>query len=75
MFQHEELLSKSQHLEKAGEEKSALEKIVLKLRGQLSDLERIDLERSDLENKVKALEAQLKEKVSSYQWLLIIIIL
>ena len=57
------MVARASSLERSGEEKGALEKIVLKLRGQLKDLERIDMERQDLEDKLKALQQQLREKV------------
>ena len=42
---------------------ATLEKIVLKLRGQLKSLERVDLERQQLATKVKSGEAEIGEKV------------
>ena len=51
------------------DEKAALEKIVLKLKGQLNDLERIDLERQDLQTRLNALEAELKQTVKFYSFL------
>ena len=59
-FQYDDLVARHEQFAQANEEKSALEKIVLKLRGQLKDLERIDLERQDLEKRAKALENELK---------------
>ena len=50
-------------LEQAIREAATLKKIVLKLRGQLKVLERVDLERQQSAVKVKAGKAEIAEKV------------
>lgn len=45
------------------QETATLEKIVLKLRGQLKASERVDLKQQELANKVKAAEDEINEKV------------
>ena len=64
LFQYDELLKRHTTFEKAEQEKATLEKIILKLKGQLNDLERIDLERQHLQDKLTALQDELKLTVS-----------
>ena len=63
LFQHKALVAEREKWEQSGKETATLEKIVLKLRGQLKGLERVDLERQELAMKVKAAEEEIKEKV------------
>ena len=63
ILQHKEAVSKLESLENAEKDKVSLEKIVVKLRGQLKDMERIELEREDLETRLQATQEALKVKV------------
>ena len=73
LFQHAEVTKESftGTEETWQKDKASHEKIILKLRGQIKDLERVDLERQDLEEKAKALEKDLKISVSESDPLLI----
>ncbi len=64
LLQHKDIENRSTQFANSDEEKAALEKIVIELRGQLQDLERIDLEKRHLEDKLKAVEEELKDTVS-----------
>ncbi len=64
LWQHKDIENRSTQFANSDEEKAALEKIVIELRGQLQDLERIDLEKQHLEDKLKAVEEELKNTVS-----------
>ena len=63
-FAPAQLLDTHNATKQDGEEKAALHKIILKLRAQLKDLERIDLEKADIASKLQALEEELKHRVS-----------
>ena len=63
ILQHKEAVNKLESLENAEKDKVSLEKIVVKLRGQLKDMERIELEREDLETRLQATQEALKVKV------------
>ena len=63
LFKYNELEDRASKTIDAEQDKKALEEIVLNLRGQLADLERIQLERQQLENKLKAVEDELKATV------------
>ena len=51
------------NLREAEEEKAALQKIVVKLRGQVADLERTELERQQLQQQLEELQQQYTKLV------------
>ena len=62
-FQHEQLTERWRLLQATEDEKNNLERIVIKLRGQLDQAERAELERQQLQKQVQALENKLQHKV------------
>ena len=67
-LQYADLMEAHSQCRNVHDEKSALEKIVLKLRGQLRDFEKTDLEKAELCSKLSAVEDNLRHKVKRLRY-------